>query len=279
MSEFIHLALKKNIEKLGRGLNKVKLLACFLFLAGFFFVKPVAAEEPVSDDWQFSISPYMWALSLDGDVTIKGNTGDADIDFDTIWDNLNFAGMIQAEARKGRLGFFINPLVAQLENDETAVDLEIDMAIVSFGGFYRFGPWNLYSIAGSYGPQLVTDIYAGGRYTYLEVNLKIDVLGFEDDGNEDWIDPIIGIRTLWDLSRKWALSIGGDIGGFGVGSNFSWMATGLVGYGFSFFGQDNAKVFAGYRALYQDYSDGSGADKFKWDVTLHGPIVGFNINF
>ena len=45
------------------------------------------------------------------------------------------------------------------------------------------------------------------------------------------------------------------------------------------FGKNNAAVFAGYRALHQDYTDGSGDDEFKWDVTLDGPILGFRIDF
>jgi hypothetical protein len=52
----------------------------------------------------------------------------------------------------------------------------------------------------------------------------------------------------------------------------------LVGYRFGFFGEDNAKVFRGYRAWHQDYSDGSGADKFEWDVTAHCPLLGTGIN-
>jgi hypothetical protein len=66
----------------------------------------------------------------------------------------------------------------------------------------------------------------------------------------------------------------GDIGGFGVGSDFAWDAFGVIGYRFSLFGQENSGVIAGYRALSQDYTDGSGRDKFQWDVTLHGPILG-----
>jgi hypothetical protein len=53
----------------------------------------------------------------------------------------------------------------------------------------------------------------------------------------------------------------------------------LIGYQFNFFGEDNARVFAGYRALYQDYTDSSGTDKFQWDMTLHGPILGLAITF
>lgn len=60
----------------------------------------------------------------------------------------------------------------------------------------------------------------------------------------------------------------GDIGGSGVGSDFSWRAAGVVGYRFGLFGDDNARGLAAYRALYRDYE--AGSDAFKWDGTL-GP--------
>jgi hypothetical protein len=63
----------------------------------------------------------------------------------------------------------------------------------------------------------------------------------------------------------------GAIGGFGVGSDFSWQAAGLVGYRFGLFSDDNARGLAAYRALCQDYKSGSGSNAFKWDMTLHGP--------
>jgi hypothetical protein len=31
--------------------------------------------------------------------------------------------------------------------------------------------------------------------------------------------------------------------------------------------------------MYQDYTNGSGDNKFEWDVTLHGPILGLVIEF
>ncbi len=38
-------------------------------------------------------------------------------------------------------------------------------------------------------------------------------------------------------------------------------------------------AFVRYRALYQDFEEGSGSDRFVWDVTLHGPILGLNVRF
>ncbi len=38
-------------------------------------------------------------------------------------------------------------------------------------------------------------------------------------------------------------------------------------------------LFGGYRALYIDYEDGSGANLFKFDFTMHGPLLGFDIRW
>jgi hypothetical protein len=90
----------------------------------------------------------------------------------------------------------------------------------------------------------------------------------------------MGGATTAHKSERWDLVLAGSVGGFGVGSDFAWHASGLLGYRFPLFSKENnAAFFAGYRALYQNYSDGSGDDKFQWDVTLHGPILGLRIEF
>lgn len=32
---------------------------------------PEAAEQLVSDEWEFLVTPYLWALALGGDVTVN----------------------------------------------------------------------------------------------------------------------------------------------------------------------------------------------------------------
>jgi hypothetical protein len=230
------------------------------------------------DTWDFSITPYMWALSLDGDITVEGNKSSVDIDFDTIFDDLNLAMMVEMEGRKDRFGFFVSPIYAQLEDDTHLLDVEIDIWIVEFGGFYRLGTWPLDSQSKTSNPSLTVDVYAGGRYTY--VKLDLDGKGIldgviDDSGHQDWVDPIVGLRTLWDLSPKWTASLTGDVGGFGVASDFTWQARALLGYKIN----DHARIFGGYRWMGWDYEDGSGADKFEWDVTLEGPIFGLSWDF
>ena len=38
-------------------------------------------------------------------------------------------------------------------------------------------------------------------------------------------------------------------------------------------------VIVGARALSQDYEDGSGSNKFRWDVIQYGPLLGLQLNF
>jgi hypothetical protein len=42
----------------------------------------------------------MWAISMNGNATVKGLEADVDVSFSDIWDELNFAFMLEYEARK-----------------------------------------------------------------------------------------------------------------------------------------------------------------------------------
>ena len=254
-------------------------------------------EPARRDAWEFNIVPYIWALSETGNVTVKGFETDVDAAFKDMISNLNGALMLDFEVRKGRFGGFINPFFASVGGEESfqilfqdiTVDAAIDILVMEAGVCYRLGPYPLGKRVGRRKTPTVTVYpYIGGRYTDLDV--KLDVTRFRriagtttgssyEDG-KDWTDPIFGARILWDLYRRWSFAAGGNIGGFGVGSDFAWMADIMGGYRFRVLSkQDNASVFFGYRALYQDYTEGSGADLFEYKTTMHGPIVGVSFGF
>lgn len=214
------------------------------------FVLPAAAEEQSDEQsgWEFKVAPYMWFLSLSGDVTVKGQKSDVDIGFDDIWDELNIAVMLVFDARKGRWGVWGDTIAANLGHSTTIAGLDIDPTIkilwLSLGGYFRLGTWDLTDAPAEKAPTVTVDAIAGARYTYLDV--EIDLKGIAKiDGDQDWVDPLVGARTIWDFARRWSLTLNGSVGGFGVGSDFAWQAFGLLGYRFGLFGEDNAKVFRG----------------------------------
>jgi hypothetical protein len=151
------------------------------------------------------------------------------------------------------------------------------------GGFYRLGTWDLADAPDKKTHSVTVDTYFGARYTYWGLKLDFDGV-FQGHANnvyqdKSWVEPLLGARTIWDLSERWTAMLAGDIGGVAFGSDLAWDALGMIGYRFNLFGEKNAKAFAGYRALSQDYPDGNGRDKFRWDVTLYGPILGLVVEF
>ncbi len=260
----------------------ILLIAAFTFST---FAPAVAAEEKPDEQsgWEFHVAPYLWAISMNGDATVKGQEADVDVSFSDIWDELNFAFMMEYEARKGRWGLWGNTIYADLGNSNGNVGgLEIEPTVNALwqgaGGFYRLGTWDLADESGKNTPSVTVDTYFGARYTYLD--LRLDIKGSDNvDGDKQWVEPLVGVRTRWDLSERWTINLTGDIGGVAFGSDFAWDALGLMGYRFDLFGEKDAQAFGGYRALSQDYTDGSGDDKFEWDVTLYGPVLGLVVTF
>ena len=85
------------------------------------------------------------------------------------------------------------------------------------------------------------------------------------------------LRVL-PINEKWHIAANGDIGGFGVESDFTWSVTSVLGYDFSLFDHP-ASVYLGYRAIGWDFTERSGSNRFTWDVVMHGPIMGFSLLF
>ena len=255
------------------------------------FIPSVTAEEkPSVSGWEFSVAPYMWAISMKGYATVRGLEADVDVGFNDIWDQLNFAFMLEYEARKGHWGLWGNTIYSSLGDSDIegpAGLAKVDPSVTAFwqelGGYYRLGTWDLADTSGNKTPTVTVDAYGGGRYTYLDTKIDFEGVfsGFVKNIDQDksWLEPLVGVRTIWDFYERWTLTLGGNIGGVAFGSDFAWSTSGLIGYQFNLFGEDNARVFAGYRALSQDYTDGSGNNKFEWDVTLCGPILGRLLGF
>jgi hypothetical protein len=165
----------------------------------------------------------------------------------------------------------------------TSLKFEFQMAIVEVGASYevaRAGP-------------LAFDVLAGARYWYQEADLSFDLArtidvgdlervgarGFARSGSVDWLDPVIGARMRYAVAPGHELFLRGDVGGFGVGSKFSWQAIG--GYGVDF-GAWNGIAFSGvlgYRALYIDYAQGSGRTRYEFDMLQHGPVLGISMRW
>jgi len=268
----------------------MRLAALVIGLAFSAAAIPARAEEPASDQWQFSIAPYLWATSMNGDITVRGHKAKVNATFLDILEDTNsiigFEG--HGEAHKGDWGLYLDGVYTRLgarTNPIEAINIDttVEMSILEGGVLYRIGNWDLGNTTDAFGggtTRVTLETYAGARYTNLTISNNVSAGGFkrDDGGDKAWVDPLFGARVTLNLTERLQFIVGGDVGGFGAGSEMTWSAIGLIGYSYKLFGLD-ATTAAGYKALYQDYKDGSGNHEFQWDMTLHGPIVGTIIRF
>jgi hypothetical protein len=98
-------------------------------------------------------------------------------------------------------------------------------------------------------------------------------------GNFGWIDPLVGLRLRHQFAPGWNFVASGDVGGFGVGSKFSWQALAALNYDFYVQKTVTWSGMVGYKALYVDYSHGSGLTHYEYKMTMHGPILGISARF
>ena len=206
-------------------------------LAAGLVGSPAEAEDaaPTVVPWDLSVTPYLWATSLDGNAGVGRTNPDVDVSFSDILKNLNGAVMVDLELRKGRFGLMSDTVYANLEDDaSTAQDrLEVEttanMLIQGLAATYRVGTWQLAEFAQAGPLALTVDPYAGIRYTYLNIQLKgkldLPALGVDarrtTEGDEHWVDPIVGLRTVWTLGERLSLILAGDVGGTSRNSDYS----------------------------------------------------------
>lgn len=237
-------------------------------------VRSSVPVEQDDDGWRFVIAPYAWLLSADGTAEVGGTTTVVDEDFSDIFDMLSFVIEGRFEAWKGRWGILADITYARLENDAQvgAVELDTttDLTLGVFGGMYRFVDQEPAAENGAGGAK-VDGIFG---VSYISIEAEIDSPGPDPDGDEDWFDPILGLRSRWSFSEKWSGHLEAVIGGFELfdGSELFTMFTVLAGRKVG----KSSHFYFGWRSLDFEYDDGSS---FEADIRLSGPIIGFEWSF
>ena len=269
--------------------------------------------EPAPRQWEFRFTPYAWATSVNGSSTVAGQTVDVDASFlDLVEDSESILALMgYFEARRGRLALYTDMVWSSLTfagersgtgplggvNVSADGELDYEQIIIEAGISYEIARFNrdVVSLKDDWsGPTSYTaiDVRAGARYWRESVGLSLDITGagpgvlppgFQVSGNRvvarsgdmEWVDPVVGLRVRHQFSPGRELQLRGDIGGFGIGSDFSWQLFG----GYSFALGDSWSGVVGYRALSVDFSEEAANGTRGIDLLQHGPVVGVNFRW
>mgnify|MGYP001033296740 CR=1 FL=1 len=224
-----------------------------------------------AEGWQVFLSPYLWASGLEGVVGSRGRSTRVDLGFRDIVEDLDGALMLPIEIRKARWGLLSELILIRLSSQSgtpgplfSGVELGTDETLIQLLPFYRVVSQETVAL----------DLLAGGRLWHIGAELIFRSDGLPDvviDATERWIDPVIGVRTSADIGKSWRVQGYADIGGFGIGSDFTWQLLGTVGY---HIGGGTVLRF-GYRQLDVDFDDRDNG--FIFDTGTGGWILGVTI--
>lgn len=239
-----------------------------------------ATSARAEDEWSVTVSPYVWAGSLDGKAALAGLRTHVDVPFSEAMENLDLAALAEVEIMRGRWGLYLDGQYVKSSQEQELLAQQLGLGITKVnamaGIFYRIydSPQGGDTVTGE-PRRFVVEPMVGVRWTKLKAD--VEVLGFATSKKADWTEPFIGVRSSLDLTDRWNLSGQADVGGFDIDDKRSVNAQAFVGYRTQLLSRP-AVLRAGYRVLYQSYeTDDFTGQTFRWDVTQQGPVVGLSL--
>lgn len=210
------------------------------------------------------VSLYLWGAGLSGNVGNAAGGSPVDASFEDIFDNLEAGIMANYRLTSGKWAFNFDYIYLNVSptSDVPPASVDLKETIVELSAGYAVHP--------------ELELLAGIRYVDISMEATINITPPPPaiSGEDDWIDPIVGLDYRTALSEKWRFYGRADVGGFDVGSDLSWQLAGYFGY----MPSKNWNLFAGYRHLDIDYKSDNDK-KFFYDIATSGPLIGFGYHF
>ncbi len=241
-----------------------------IFLLGVLVSRVGQAQGRSDKDWQNNVFVYGLATAISGDARFGPLESPVDISFSDILDNLEGGFMGRYRGSNERFSVVADFIYLNLGNDKDSGLVrrgDLEQLVVEITGAYRFSP--------------IFEALFGVRITDLSTSIRLErpISGSELElgGSDTFYDPIFGARlsTSLDENQKWWLQAHGDIGGFGVGMDFTWQVMANVGWKPAQW----ISIWGGYRALGQDFDNAGDREKFGATLTYFGPQFGVGFHF
>lgn len=209
-----------NVVSYRHQIARLPVALCALLVAASPALSGDLGPGPMSGNkWEFSLTPYAWAINVHGEVTARGHSADVNEDFFQIVEKSDslLAWMSFFEARKGRFSVFTDfvwmdltfpghfqrtltgPFGRATLNIKGNAELDYQQIIVQSGVAYEIARWQRSS-----GSHTALDIMGSARYWNEETDLSLRLTGTLTVDLER-----LGLQLK--RSRKVALARSGDL--------------------------------------------------------------------
>ena len=241
-------------------------------------------QSHAAEDWQWTITPYLWASDIGMEVTVRGDEVlDTEIAFGDLLDKVDFALSAHFEGQRGKGGFLTDLTYIDLGStmtvsgtagppappDGTVVDTDLRLVVFEGGGFYR-----------PQGGKTGLDMLLGVRYISMDQGFDIAVpapleVQTTVESSSSLTDAFVGLRYSGRLTKKWGYQIRGDVGAGGTDLTLN----GIAAFTYQFGKTGKYSLGLGYRYMNIEIEEKKEGVTTKTDLTMSGAFAGFMITW
>lgn len=220
--------------------KSLSILLCSVFLAPLVQAQPTTTSvTPQSsmqaDQWQFSVTPYAWAMGITGSISHNDTSlGEVKLTPGDVLSDLKMAAMLVAEARRGRVGLYLDGMYGDLGQNSSKVvgraDLQANttlrMTMLTLAPTYTFQSSPSFRLDGLIGARFMWQ-NASTTFSLPEARRSIT-----ESSNLQIGAAVAGFKGRWELGGSgYFIPFYADVG---VGQNSSFTTQAYLGFGKTF---------------------------------------------
>lgn len=214
-------------------------------LSGALLATPASAQSPssLSDQWQFKVTPYAWAMGVTGSISENGSSvGEVKLTPGNVLSDLKMAAMLVAEAQRGRYGVYLDGMYGDLGRTSSRVVGRADLSANTSLQMTMLTLAPTYTLHNS--PSLRLDGLVGARVMWQNASTTISspqvTQSLTESSNRQLAAGIVGVKGRVNFENsKYFVPFYVDVGAgqsssvtsqayFGVGRDFDWGDVSLV---------------------------------------------------
>ena len=271
--------------------NVILKTGIIFFLLIFLSLQSLAQNEEVKkveqkDKVLFAITPYALLASQSTDV------GGQKIrqSFNDLSSITNTGFQLIGSIHYKKFSFTYDGTFAELGvndgNDFLEINATINQNISEFKFGYAIFDQYLKNIENKAIERFRIRLTASAKYWKNDINVKADLISpisgnvtevLDLTENQEWWDLMVGTDISLQVSPRFFVEIGANIGGFGIG-NSSDISHNLI-FVNTFKVHKHILVNAGFRSFRYKRTDGEGVDELETVVNVQGPLLGVSFVF
>lgn len=221
-------------------------------------------------NWNYEATVYLFMPETKTSISSPTGSLDGSLSFSDALSNLDFAFMGAFGASNGRWSVLGDYMYTDLSFGNATpgaafgnLNSELSTQILNGYVAYRFYENAVAQI----------DVAGGFRWFSTETNLTLTpglAAGRSSSVDDDWVDPVIGVRARVALSDRWASTAFFDYGGFSSGSE-TWQALITADYALN----ENWLLRGGYRYISVDHTTNGNNFEFSQSGLMFGATYRF----